>query len=129
MEKIKQKKKEIIKITIASLVVMPIIVYFLTVIPLFPAGANNDWAGFWGGYLGAVIGGLCTFAGVSWTIKHEREKEEVEKERSVLPYMGLLTLKTNIDLYFPDYCIADIKRINFNNCQDNHRIQRYVFFD
>lgn len=124
---IKEHKKQIILWGGIILIAVPLIVYGLSEISLFPVTGGNDWAGFWGGYVGAIIGGVCTFAGVSWTIKHEREKEEVEKERSVLPYMGLLTLKTDIDLYFPDYCIADIKRINFNNCQDNHRIQRYAF--
>lgn len=124
---IKKKKKQVALWSVIILIAVPLAVYGLSEVSLLPVTGGNDWAGFWGGYMGAVIGGLCTFAGVSWTIKHEREKEEVEKERSVLPYMGLLTLKTDIDLYFPDYCIADIKRINFNNCRDNHRIQQYVF--
>ena len=88
MEKIKQKKKEIIKITIASLVVMPIIVYFLTVIPLFPAGANNDWAGFWGGYLGAVIGGILTLIGVVITIKYEEQVRIDNETRLIRPVLS-----------------------------------------
>ena len=120
-------KKQIVLWSVIILIAVPLIVYGLSEISLLPVTGGNDWAGFWGGYMGAVIGGLCTFGGVSQTIKHEREKEETEKERSVLPYMGLLALKTDIDLYFPDYHVANIKEANFNNCQDNHRIQKYVF--
>ena len=42
---IKEHKKEMFVVFI----LIPILIYGLSVIPLFPAGANNDWAGFWGG--------------------------------------------------------------------------------
>ena len=74
-------KKQIVLWSVIILIAVPLIVYGLSEISLLPVTGGNDWAGFWGGYMGAVIGGLCTFVGVSQTIKHEREKEEIEKEK------------------------------------------------
>ena len=37
-----------------------------------------DWLAFAGSILGGLIGGLCTFAGVKLTLKHERDKERRE---------------------------------------------------
>lgn len=38
-----------------------------------------DWLAFTGSILGGLIGGLCTFAGVRLTLKHEKEKEQKEE--------------------------------------------------
>ena len=60
----------------------------MTVIPLFPAGANNDWAGFWGGYLGAVIGGILTLIGVVITIKYEEQVRIDNETRLIRPVLS-----------------------------------------
>ena len=124
---IKKYKKQIILWIVIIMIAVPLIVYVLSEVSFLPVNGGNDWAGFWGGYIGAIIGGLCTVVGVTQTIKHEREKEEVEKERSVLPYMGLLTLKTDIDLYFTNYQVGKIKKENCYKRQGDYRIQQYVF--
>lgn len=59
------------------LIVIPVCIYALSVIPLFPSGENNDWAGFWGGYLGAIIGGGITLY-VMWKT-NEEARENLEK--------------------------------------------------
>lgn len=40
-------------IAVIVLLIVPLCVYGLSVPSIFPGG-NNDWSGFWGGYLGAV---------------------------------------------------------------------------
>lgn len=122
---IKEHKKQIILWGGIILIAVPVIVYGLSEISLLPVTGGNDWAGFWGGYMGAIIGGVCTFVGVSRTIKYEREKSEGEKERSVLPYMALSTLKTNFDLYFTD--TGDIQEVNSFEQREKHMLQQYVF--
>ena len=42
-----------------------------------------DWLAFAGSILGGLIGGLCTFAGVKLTLKHEKEKERKEEQAKV----------------------------------------------
>lgn len=122
---IKEHKKQIILWGGIILIAVPLIVYGLSEISLLPVTGGNDWAGFWGGYIGAIIGGVCTFVGVSKTIKYEREKNEGEKERSVLPYMALSTLKTNFDLYFTD--TGDIQEVNSFEQREKHMLQQYAF--
>ena len=51
-------KAHLIIALIIIIIIVPVLVYFLSVLPLFPSGDNNDWAGFWGGYIGAIIGCL-----------------------------------------------------------------------
>lgn len=76
-----------------TIVIIPIVIYFLSVLPLLPSGKNNDWAGFWGGYLGAIIGGICTVVGVYWTIQYTRENYEKDIRNRTLPYMALTALE------------------------------------
>lgn len=48
---------------------------------------DNDWIGFWGNIIGALIGGIVTFLGISVTIKFEREKEQENRRLQVLPFL------------------------------------------
>lgn len=64
---------------------------------------NNDWIGFWGGYLG----GLITLGGVFLTIQTARKDEITRKKLSIRPYITI-----------EDYCSYDkynniIKTIGF----------------
>lgn len=73
---IKEHKKQVILLGVIILIVGPLSAYGLSEISLLPVTGGNDWAGFWGGYFGAVIGGICTFWGVFLSIQFEREKGE-----------------------------------------------------
>lgn len=85
-------KKYIIVVICICVIGIPLIVYLLSVIPIFPSGTNNDWAGFWGGYIGAIIGGFCTVVGVYWTIAYMQKNYEEDVRNRSLPYMALTTL-------------------------------------
>lgn len=69
-----------IKWGIALFVLIPCVVYALTTIPIFPSGQNNDWAGFWGGYLGAIFGGLITLFVLFKTIENENNQKKKEED-------------------------------------------------
>lgn len=92
-------KKHLVSLIIVVIVLIPVIIYLLSVIPLLPSG-GNDWSGFWGGYIGAIIGGICTVIGVYWTIEYSQENYKEDVRKRVLPYMALTVLhkdiKTNI---------------------------------
>lgn len=78
MKKWDKKYWKMINVGLFIIVVVPIIVYGLSVIPLLPAGENNDWAGFWGGYLGSIVGGIASFLILYITIQHESAQNEKE---------------------------------------------------
>ena len=69
---IKKNKKEIIQVLALILIPVPVFVYLLSVIPFLPSG-GNDWAGFWGAYLGAIIGACVTVWGIKKTVNENRK--------------------------------------------------------
>lgn len=71
---IKKHKKQVILWGGIVLIAVPLSVYGLFEASVFPVTGGNDWAGFWGGYLGAIIGGICTVVGVFLSIRYEKEK-------------------------------------------------------
>lgn len=53
----------------------------------FPSHISNaDWAGFLGGYIGAIITGLVSLLGIKWTIDFTREQNRKDRELQVRPY-------------------------------------------
>lgn len=88
-------KKHPVFLIIVVLVLIPVIIYFLSVIPLLPSG-GNDWSGFWGGYIGAIIGGICTVIGVHWTIEYSQENYQEDVRNRTLPYISLSALQQDI---------------------------------
>lgn len=81
---IEENKLWLISVGIIILVGVPSVVYLLVMIPLFPAGANNDWAGFWGGYAGAIIGGIITLYVMFKSLRENKKSQDkiFERERS-----------------------------------------------
>jgi len=93
-----------------------IIVFFINLLIItkapFKVAQDNNWIGFWGGVLGAVLSGIITFIVLRITIDNENKKrikdmEVIESQRledkrmSVLPYLN--------------YTIVDDKYIKENN--------------
>ena len=60
---IEENKVWLIAVGIIILVGVPSVVYLLVMIPLFSAGANNDWTRFWGGYAGMASEEISFLAG------------------------------------------------------------------
>lgn len=46
-------------------------------LPLFPVGLNNDWIGFFGSFLGSIVGGGLTLLGVKLTLDYQSDKEYI----------------------------------------------------
>ena len=57
-------------------IIIPSATYALSTIPVLPMGGNNDWAGFWGGYLGAIVGGVITLYVMFKSFQDSRENQE-----------------------------------------------------
>lgn len=71
----KNKQKLVFMAFGVVFIVTPIIVYILSVVPIFPSG-GNDWAGFWGGYLGAIFAGFIALYIFYMTLKDNKENLE-----------------------------------------------------
>ncbi|MEA5048439.1 MAG: hypothetical protein VB034_07470 [Eubacteriales bacterium] len=48
--------------------------------------SDNDWIGFWGGYLG----GLCTLSGVILTIQRSKKEASDNQRISIMPYLAIV---------------------------------------
>ncbi len=72
-------------------------VYGIILIPCVISKLNlsNSWLGFWGSYVGAVIGGIITIAGVYFTLKSEREKDKKTEEEKIIPDIYVTFEPTN----------------------------------
>ena len=70
------------------LFVVPFIVYYLLKIPVFAMHINNDWVGFFGSYMGALIGAAITLAGVKMTINHENKVRNEEYIKKMMPVLS-----------------------------------------
>lgn len=101
--------KEFLLGGIIILFIIPFGIAFLTNFKFIITDTYNGWIGFWGSYLGAIIGGICTVIGVYWTIKHtqkirdmdiKQEKEkEVQKQRILVkPYIQSFTYIKDKDI-------------------------------
>lgn len=70
------------------LFVIPFIVYYLLKIPAFAMYINNDWIGFFGSYMGALIGAVITLVGVKMTINHENKVRNEEYIKRIMPVLS-----------------------------------------
>lgn len=77
---LKKYWKQVLLLGFFIVIIIPVIVYVITVIPIFPAGGNNDWAGFWGGYFGSLVGGLITLYVLHITIRNEKNLKRREEK-------------------------------------------------
>lgn len=73
-------KTHLIMALMIIIIIVPVLVYFLSVLPLFPSGDNNDWAGFWGGYIGSIIGGVISVYVMKIPLHEEKKKLEYERK-------------------------------------------------
>lgn len=85
---IRHNKNGLFLVSIVVLIGVPIIVYLLSSIPLLPIGGNNDWAGFWGGYLGAIIGGSITLYVLFKTMQENRWSQSRQEKIDFCNYIA-----------------------------------------
>lgn len=99
--------KYIIYVCIA-IVLIPIFIDFIILGNKFPSNVNNnDWIGFLGSYVGALIGAVITLVGVIMTINYTRKEANEDRRLSIAPYIKYTmlekTLKTkqhNLDVFY-----------------------------
>lgn len=100
----KEIKKGIFLFCLVNIAVLLIInILLVTPNPLLKAETDNDWIGFFGGYLGALIGGLTTFSGVLLTIRYTKEQEAENNRLTVLPYISADYINNKINKQADSY--------------------------
>lgn len=92
----KKNKVDITRWVLFSLIIIIVTIVFSIIISVIissvaPFGIkvaqDNNWIGYFGNIIGALIGGLVTFYGLYITIRYEREKEEDNRRLQVIPYL------------------------------------------
>lgn len=76
--------------SIIVVVALPLIMDWLIIGNSFPSNiSNSDWVGFFGGYIGALIGSIISLLGILWTIKFTREQNRADRELQIRPYLDI----------------------------------------
>lgn len=76
--------------SIIAVVALPLIMDWLIIGNSFPSNiSNSDWVGFFGGYIGALIGSIISLLGILWTIKFTREQNRADRELQIRPYLDI----------------------------------------
>lgn len=92
MKKIKFRKIKniIILLLIICAAGVPLFIQFVVFRNNLVTGASKDgWAGFFGSYLGAIIGALTTLAALSIEIQHSEASRKREEILNIRPYLYL----------------------------------------
>ncbi|HBF9359880.1 TPA: hypothetical protein KO307_003103 [Clostridioides difficile] len=65
-------------VLIIAIIIIPLIVTFTISVrnPIFNFNESNGWLGFWGSYLGGILGGLATLVAVVITTNQTRKIQE-----------------------------------------------------
>lgn len=95
----KTKKEKILLIgTVCFIVIFPVLVAILVSIPILDGlSASNDRIGFWGGYIGSLLGGVITLYVLIKTLESAKE-ERIAEEKSRF-FKELIDLVLDIDFY------------------------------
>ena len=65
-------------------IVTPLVVAILISIPGIKwIEVSNDWIGFWGSYLGSILGGIITLLVLAETLKDSREMKERDRRQAI----------------------------------------------
>ena len=76
------KKYNILAIALAVIcviILVPLGIAFLLSFSFIYTDTSNEWIGFWGGYLGAIIGGLSTLIVFKYTISYNNKLYDKDK--------------------------------------------------
>lgn len=73
-----------------AVVTLPLVIDWLIIGNRFPSNiSNTDWVGFFGGYIGALIGSVISLLGILWTISFTREQNRADRELQIRPYLDI----------------------------------------
>lgn len=82
-------------VPIILLVFVPIVVQWSMTVPSIYSKNTiiNDWIGFAGGYLGALLGSITALIGIHWTIKKNEELRNIQNRFELQPIIKIKPLE------------------------------------
>ena len=93
------KTETLLKLVLVAIVISPILIAVFVSLPILDGlSASNDWIGFWGGYIGAILGGIITLYVLLETIRDNKEQQRRNERISF--YNRLLEKTVKIDFFF-----------------------------
>ena len=76
--------------SIIAVVALPLIIDWLIIGNSFPSNiSNSDWVGFFGGYIGSIMGCFISLIGIIWTISFTREQNRADRELQIRPLFDI----------------------------------------
>lgn len=76
--------------SIIAVVALPLIIDWLIIGNSFPSNiSNSDWVGFFGGYIGSIMGCFISLIGIIWTINFTREQNRADRELQIRPLFDI----------------------------------------
>lgn len=87
------------------IILVPLAMDWLIIGNSFPSNiSNSEWVGFFGGYIGSIIGAFVSLVGIIITIKHTSSENKRDRELEIRPF-----------------CLANsIPAKNLNPCFETH---------
>lgn len=93
------KKKRISIVILVSFMLiigLPLAIDWLIIGNEFPSNIeNSDWVGFFGGYIGSLIGAIVSVAGIIITIRYTNEQNKKDRELQIRPYCAVRYVNDN----------------------------------
>lgn len=84
-------------LVILIIIIIPILVGVMMSLRFFDwLPTSNDWIGFWGGYAGAVVGGIITLIVMRQTLKNSEDLQHKSEKRQLANHIAALV---------SDFCI------------------------
>ena len=91
--------KNVLLILVASLIaalLLPLSIDWLIIGNSFPSNmTNSDWVGFFGGYIGSLIGASVSLVGIIITIRYTNDQNKKDRELQVRPYCAIRYVHDN----------------------------------
>ena len=102
------KQRLYIIIYIISIFILPVLVYVSKSIYFKTFGRYNDnWLGFWGSYLGGILGGIATLMAVVVTIHNNNDEQDRKEENEKKTVIQRSAFIVHLDFQFTFENIVD----------------------
>lgn len=76
--------------SVIAVIALPLAIDWLIIGNNFPSNiSNSEWVGFFGGYIGSVLGCVISLIGILWTINFTREQNRADRELQIRPYLDI----------------------------------------
>lgn len=77
-------------VSVIAVIALPLAIDWLIIGNSFPSNiSNSDWVGFFGGYIGSILGCVISLVGILWTINFTSKQNRIDRELQIRPYFDI----------------------------------------